>query len=160
MKTILFVLSLFASTAIADFKDYNLPNLSPDWTIGNKFENEQISTQIFIPKGFTNQTAKEFFGLNVNKQQKNIHDTSSFKQGLSKMFPHMKIELWELEKAPNTLLYEWTAHENGIEKVHGWGKAMAAKSGSVIIGYFTENMGDVVRAKSVWLPILKAAHTK
>ena len=151
---------MLATTHTVYTADYNLPDLSQSWILGNKVENEKGSTLIYIPKGTTKQNAKEFFGVNVNKMQRNAHDTSSFKKGLSQMFPKMKIDLWELDKSKDDLYYEWSAKDNGQEKVHGWGRAFASKNGTVVIGYLTENINDITRARNAWLPVLKEARIR
>lgn len=163
MKTVLFALTFLTAAVFADTQmtaKYNLPDLSPNWMVGNKIENEQMTTFIYIPKGTTKKDAKEFFGFNLINNGGNVHDTSGFKNGLAKMFPKMKIDLWELEKTKNGLLYEWSGKENGNEKIHGWGRAFKTDKGNVVLGYLTENVSDIPRARSTWLPILKEAKEK
>lgn len=160
MRSTILGLCLLTATAFAETQvigKYNIPDLSQNWIVGNKIENEKTTTLIYIPKGTTKQTAKEFFGVNISKVAGNVNDTSGFKNGLTKMFPNMKIDLWELEKTNDAILYEWTGKENGKEMVHGWGRAFTTNNGNVVLGYLTENIADVPRARSAWLPILKEA---
>ncbi|KAF3361667.1 hypothetical protein PHSC3_001790 [Chlamydiales bacterium STE3] len=161
MKSIFFSLCLMTTTLFADhalMNQYHLPDLSQSWTIGNQVENEKGTTLIYIPQGTTQQTAKEFFGLSIGNAKKDIQDTSSFKKGLIQMLPKMNIDFWVIEKGTNSILYEWSAKDEEGEKAHGWGRSFNTDEGNVVIGYFTENIHDVNRARSVWLPILKAAN--
>lgn len=161
MKSVLFALCLIATNVFADNfspEQYNLPNFSQSWTVGNKIEHDKGTTLIFFPKGADRQSAKEFFGVNINNKAGDINDTSAFKRGLSQMFPKMQIDLWEIEKNNNSIFYEWSGKANGQEKVHGWGRAFATRDGgSVVLGYLTENVSDIPRARADWVPVLKNA---
>lgn len=163
MRFYLLTLYVFSAAVFADpihFADYNLPDFSKGWSLGNKIENDKETILIFVPKGTTGKNAKEFFGFSILKNVRDATDTTEFKKGLTQMMPKLTIDLWELEKEPNNILYEWTAKENGKEKVHGWGRSFETKEGNMVLGYFTENIHDVSRVRSVWLPVLQKAYAK
>lgn len=140
--------------------EYHLPQVAQEWEIGNKLQSEKGTTLIYIPKSTQRQNAKEFFGVNENNLTSNINDPALLKAGLIKTHPKMKIDLWVLENANDGILYEWSAKENGEEKVRGLGRAFSTKDGTVVLGYQTENISDVANVRSVWLPVLKDAKSK
>lgn len=137
--------------------EYHLPKAAENWVIGNKLESERGTTIIYIPHGVQRQDTEEFFGVSANRLSSNPNNSEAIKSTLIKMFPHMSIDFHVLEKDKDSVTYEWAAQENGMEKVHGWGRAFSNKDGSVVLGYQTENISQVEQSRSVWLPILKEA---
>ncbi len=136
--------------------EYHLPKAAENWVVGNKLESEKGTTIIYIPPGVERQNAKEFFGVNSNcLTSKN--DPASIKVGLARSFPNMNIDFRVLEQDKDSIAYEWSAQENGIEKTHGWGRAFSNKDGSVVLGYYTEDISNVPQARSIWVQALKEA---
>lgn len=140
--------------------EYHLPKVAQDWEIGNKLESEKGITLIYIPKGTRKQTFKEFFGVNINTHSSDPNDTFSLKNALKKLYPHLDINFREIEKTPSSVLYEWSAKENGQEKIYGLGRGFSTQDGSVLLSYQTENISDAARARSIWLLALKDAKIK
>ena len=140
--------------------EYHLPQVAQEWEIGNVLQSKRGLTLIYIPKDTQRQNAKEFFGVHENNFTSNIDDLASLKAGLTKGYPKMKIDLWILENANNSILYEWAMIENETEKFHGLGRIFSTQDGTVLLLYQTENISDVAKARSVWLPILKDAKSK
>lgn len=141
--------------------EYQLPpQVAGQWEIGNKLENEKSVTVIYIPKGTSRQSTKEFFGVNANRYPSDLDNTLSFKASLAKQYPHMQVDVDILERGKDNLLYEWVAKEQGKEKIHGLGRVFSIGGGTVVLGYQTENIADVARARLDWLPTLKQAKVR
>jgi hypothetical protein len=82
------------------------------------------------------------------------------KTGLSQLYPNLKIDSQILEYDNDGVIYEWSAKKDSTEKIHGWGRAFSDKEGTVVLGYQTENIPDVAKMRSIWLPVIKEAHYK
>lgn len=137
--------------------EYHLPKGAENWVVAHQLENKNGITRIYIPQGIEKQSATEFFGVNANHRPSNFNDSEGIKLGLMKNFSNMNVDFQVLEKDKDSLTYEWSAQENGVEKVHGWGRAFSNNDGSVVISYQTENISGVTQARSIWLPVLKEA---
>jgi len=137
--------------------EYHLPKIAANWVVGNKLENEKGTTLIYIPQRVGTKKAEEFFGVNANLFPSDPNNPEAIKLGLTKMFPNRHINFRVLEQDKNSVIYEWTAQENDVEQIHGWGRAFSNKDGSVLLNYQTENISKVPQARSVWLPALKEA---
>ena len=135
--------------------EYHLPK-GENWVVGKKLENEKGTTIIYLPQGVERQSAKEFFGVNANRLQ-GTNDPALIKMGIAKNFPSMNIDFKVLEQDKDSVTYEWSAQENGVEKVHGWGRAFSTKEGTVVLGYQTEDPSKVPHARSSWVQVLKEA---
>ncbi len=160
MKYIVLLGCVFFSFAFAETiqnVDFHLPQAAQDWVIGNKIEGDKGSTVIYIPKGAGKQNAKEFFGVNATRLLSNPNDYSELKMVLGKMYPALKINFEVIEKYPNGLIYEWSGEANGIQKVHGWGRGFSSQEGTVLLGYQTEQLTDLPKTRSIWLPVLRNA---
>lgn len=136
---------------------YKLPKTANPWVVGQKSEDGEGTTIIYVPEGIEKIEAKEFFGVNMNKYPTDVNDLTPLKEGLSAMIPAAKIEVWPLEKSTNDILYEWTATMEGKERLHGWGRGFSYKDGTVLIGYQADNKVDLDYARKTWLPVLKEA---
>lgn len=137
--------------------EYQLPKAAENWVVGNKLESKQGTTLIYIPQGVERQNTEEFFGVNANNLPTHPNDSEAIKLSLTKMFPSMNIDLRVLEMDKNSIMYEWSAQENGVEKIHGWGRAFSNQDGSVVLEYQTKNISKIQQARSVWLQALKDA---
>ncbi|MFV0339821.1 MAG: hypothetical protein ACK5MA_04200 [Parachlamydiaceae bacterium] len=159
MKGLLMLLSFFVfGSAYAETVqqvEYHLPK-GENWVVGKKLESEKGTTIIYLPQGVEKQNAKEFFGVNANRLQ-GTNDPDLIKMGIAKNFPSMKIDFKVLEQDKDSVTYEWSAQENGVEKVHGWGRAFSTKEGTVVLGYQTEDSSKVAQARSTWVQALKEA---
>ncbi len=155
-----FVSCLFAVSSFAENIQqvkYQLPKAAENWVVHNKLENEKGTTIVYTPKEVEKQEAKEFFGVNANRLSINPNNSEALKLGLTKLFPNMKIDFRILEKDKDSVIYEWSAQENGAQKIHGLGRAFSTKEGSVVLGYQTQNISNIQQARSVWLQALKEA---
>lgn len=157
--TLLFCLLLaIASCETIGGVQYQLPQqISQQWVIANQMENEKSRTIIYIPKGFSRENAKEFFGVNANKYPSDLDNILAFKASFAKLYPNMQVDVEILEKNQNSLLYELTAKENGRENIHGWGRVFSTKGGTVLLGYQTEDIPSVAAGRFDWLPVLREA---
>lgn len=159
MKSLIFFFLITASLYAEKIGpvSYQMPTTAGTWVVGQKTENEDGTTILYIPEGIEKKEAKEFFGVNVNKFPTNVNDLAPLKEGLSAMMPLAKIEVWSLEKNKNDILYEWKATVDGKEKLHGWGRGFSLKDGTVLIGYQADNNVSMEYAINTWLPVLKQA---
>lgn len=152
------ITSAFAETA--GNVEYQLPAVAKNWKVGNKMENEKGITVVYIPENVERRSANEFFGVNANHMKSDLNDISGLKDSLSKVYYQMDIDFQVLDKAPDSVLYEWSAKEKGQEKIHGFGRAFSTKDGTVVLGYQTKDISGVPQAKDSWLPALKDAKTR
>jgi hypothetical protein len=150
---------IFGSTYAETIQNvtYQLPPAAKNWVVGNKLGNDKEETIIYIPKGTNRQNAQEFFGVNANRLPSDLNDLASIKSELDGTFPNMHIDLYVLEKSKDSLIYEWSAFENGAEKAHGLGRIFSNKDGTVTLLYQTKNIPSLSQARSIWLSALKAA---
>lgn len=163
MKTIFILGCLALSSAFAETLndvEYQIPQNEKKWVVGNKMENDQGTTLIYIPSANVKQNTNEFFGISATKLKTDINDTNSIKEVLTRLYPKFKVEVTILDKSNDGFLYEWTAKNDDKEVLHGWGRALANKDGTVIMGFQTSDIEGLETAKSTWLPILKAARIK
>lgn len=140
--------------------EFKLPKNTREWEVGNQLVNGKGTTVLYIPNDASIDNTKELFGVNVNVLPVDLHDITSLQMGLTKMFPNMLIDLWLLDITDNSILYEWAAKDNGQEKIHGLGRAFSTKEGTIVLGYHTEKMNEIAKARAIWLPVLKAARIK
>lgn len=133
--------------------DFQVPQ---DWKEGNKIEHKKGSTVYFFPAHW--EKGEEIFVVHANTLSSDGNNPSGIKKGLSTKYPINNIDLQVLDTTKDGILYEWNVSENGLEKVHGWGRVFATKEGTVMLMYHTENIADIAQAQSIWMPILKAAH--
>lgn len=159
MKYLFILFSFFffssLSAEIIQNVEYQLPKAAERWVIGNQLENEKGSTIVYTPAGVERQQAKEFFGVNANSLPS---DSSHIKATLATVYPNMKIDFHIVEKTQDGLIYEWGAQENGVEKVHGFGRMFSSDKGTVLLEYQTEEISTISSARSTWLPVLHEAH--
>jgi len=137
--------------------EYALPKTAEHWVIVNRLDNENGTTLIYAPPGLERHERKEFFGVNANHRPSDPNDLEAIKSALTKIFPKKSVDFRVLEKDKESVMYEWSVQENGLEKVHGCGRAFSNKEGTVILGYHTEDLSKVSQACLLWLPTLKEA---
>lgn len=138
--------------------EFNLPSsVAHEWTIANEMQVENGTTRIYIPQGIPSRKVKEFFAVNANRFHAELHDVSILRDTLTKAYSHMDVDFQVLETTSNSVLCEWSVHDNGEEKIHSWCRAFALPKGTVILAYETENTSEIAQARALWLPILKAA---
>lgn len=151
--------------------EFQLPQMTPEWVRDKRLENEKGLTQIYVPESFNDKSQdigddqdnesdkniKEFFGVNSNKLKTNLNDLTSFRTALTKLFPNQQIDLQILEKRTDSILYEWTAKANGLERVHAWTRAFSTPNGTVVLMYQTDNIREITKARAIWLPVLREA---
>lgn len=137
--------------------EYQLPKEAENWVVGNKLEGKRGTTILYIPQGVDRKDTKESFGVNSNTLSTNPKDIQAIKAALIAMFPNADVEFHILEKDDTSVIYEWAIQEGGEEKMHGWGRDFSSPTGSVFLGYQTENISDVPQARSRWLPVLRDA---
>jgi len=142
--------------------EYHLPPVAKDWEVGNRVENEKGSAIIYLPKGTPkNVEATEYFGIVTNHRPPiDINDIPGLKKVLTKLMPGKEIDISLIEKRPDGMIYEWTAKEKGVEKLHGWGRAISRNEGTTLISYQTENVSNIKKSSITWLPVLKEAKVK
>lgn len=136
--------------------EYQLPQSAKEWKVSRKIENPKGTTIIYTEKGVKRQEAKEFFGAHANGMQAdlNIYTLNAM---LSKFYPDLTIESSVVEKTNDGQIFEWSGKEGGQEKIHGWGRIIISKDGTVVLGYQTENTSNIDDVRAKWLPVLKNA---
>lgn len=134
--------------------EYQLPK---GWIVGNKTDDENGTTIIYIPKDASGEDLTEYFGVNANEYPPDLEDIEKFKSLFTEEYPDMQVDVNILEKNKNSLLYEWSVKDKGKERAHGWGRAFATKEGTVLLEYQTEEPSSVSNSRNIWLPVLKQA---
>lgn len=137
--------------------EYHLPKAAENWTIGNQFESKKGTMILYIPQNVEKGNAEEFFGVHASPMSSNPENTETIKFSLTQMFPKMLVDFHVLEKDTNSVTYEWSVQDNGVEKFHGWGRAFSHEEGSVLLNYQSKNTSNIPEARSIWLQALKEA---
>ena len=142
----------FAQTGL----EYELPASAVNWSVKNQLENENGSMKIFVPQD-SEKNSNEFFGVNVNKFPADLDNTAAFKDGLAAVLPQMDIDVQVVEKHQDSVIYEWSAKQEGAEKMHGWGRVFAVKEGTAALCYQTSELSTLEKSRSDWMPVLQKA---
>lgn len=143
--------------------EYQLPSGDQHWEIYNEFESKKGHAIIYVPENTQLENTTEFFAVDANPSPSDLNDLAVIKKTYEKLYPKMNVNLWVLEKNHNSLLYEWSATENGEENWHGLGRVFATNEGTVLLGYQMHpirNISDIAKAKLLWIPLLQNAKLK
>lgn len=158
----LFVSSLTAET-IGNV-EYHLPKQGQGWKVANEIQGTKkikSTTVVYIPENTSLETSQESFAAHVNNFSTDLDDRDAFQKGFEKgmqlKYANSKVSINFLEKAPHSVLYEWSLNEAGHEKVHGWTRVFATPDETVMLTYQTEHLNNINHIRSRWIQTLKNA---
>ena len=135
--------------------EYHLPNGGVGWKVANEISNK--NKVVYIPENTTILNAKEVFSVHVNYFPMDINNRDLLEEGIKTNYPNKEVCINFLEKAPQTVLYEWSVKDADQEKVHGWTRGFVNPQVTVFLNYQTEQMNEVNNVSSAWIKTLKEA---
>lgn len=155
-------LTLFTCLAISPllaetigYVEYQLPQATQEWEVGNKTTDQNGTTIVYIPKGASKEDLTEFFAVNANEYPTDLNDMESFNAVFKDEYPNMQVDVKVLEKGKDDILYEWTAKDKGQKSIYGLGRVFSSKEGTVLLEYENENPSSTEKGHNIWMPVLK-----
>ncbi len=165
-KFLMLAACLFASAVVAEEigdVEFNLPR-SQEWKVANELEGKTGETKskslVYIPKDATIETTKESFGAVEVDLPSGQVDQESIENMYKLQFPSLKVSVKILDKAPDSVLYEWSLNDEKAEGIHGWTRLFTGDKQTVLLTYQTEDINKVKDKESVWTKVLKDAKIK
>ena len=160
MRQLIFCLALLTSIqlsadTIGDV-EYALP--SKNWKQENAVVPQGSESIVYLDATQANGPPNEFFIAHKNDQPAGSFETAALEKAISFGFPGMTIKVTPLKKNDYDVLYEWTAMQDGKEKMFGMMRVFARQGDTVILQYLTQDPTKKENARKVWVPILEQAH--
>lgn len=144
--------------------EYHLPKQGMAWKQLKELQGSKTvssSTVIYVPENSSSSTADESFAVHVNKIPTDATDKEALKTGIEKgmslTLDNPKATVNQLERSARSALYEWSVSVGGIEKVHGWTRAISTPNETIMLTYQTEQLKKLDIARPVWIQVLKDA---
>lgn len=145
-----------ASAGMIGPVEYCLPlEIAGDWCIENKLECRESRKIVYMPNVAPN--GEKYFEACVYKKVMNLDDIPAFKASVGAEYSDMDVTVNILDKAGDSLLYEWIAKDNGQARIHGWGRAFSFPDETVILSYQTDDLSHLEGDRAQWIPVLKDA---
>lgn len=152
----LFMLAIFSqlSAEMIGKVEYQFPESAKDWKQADELKNEESQTFIYIPANQKKEETKEYFTAHTNNLP--VGDLPRDEQVIVGMlqpqFPEERVHAKILKANPNAVTYEWWAEKAGKEQTHGWFRFIKTEKGLVLLGYQTQNVDAIEKARKDWLP--------